>query len=82
MATGPGLSGIITAILPLVGLVTVWTARRKRLKGVETPEDAEFDRRQAERAETERRMASYLAQRGSGGHYARDDDPIEQEIRR
>ena len=82
MATGAGFSGIMTAVLPLVGLITLWSARRKRLKGGETPEDAEFARRQAERAEVERRMASYLAQRGSGGHYATDDDPIEQEIRR
>jgi hypothetical protein len=82
MATGAGLSGIVTAVLPLVGLVTVWSARRKRLKGIETPEDVEFARRQAERAEMERRMASYLAQRGPGGQGTRDDDPIEQEIRR
>jgi hypothetical protein len=66
----------------LVGLFTLWTARRKRLRGEETPEDVEFARRQAEQAETERRMASYLAQRGSVGRYATDDDPIEQEIRR
>lgn len=82
MATGAGFNGIMTAILPLVGLIALWTARRKRLKGGETPDDAEFARRQAERAETERRMASYLAQRGSTGPYATDDDPIEQEIRR
>jgi hypothetical protein len=82
MATGAGLNSIVTALLPLVGLVTVWAARRKRLKGGETPEDVDFARRQAERAEMERRMASYLAQRGSVGPYATDDDPIEQEIRR
>jgi hypothetical protein len=82
MATGAGFNSILTAVLPLVGLVTLWTARRKRLKGVETPDDAEFERRRAERAEMERRMASYLAQRGSTGPYAKDDDPIEQEIRR
>jgi MYXO-CTERM domain-containing protein len=81
MATGAGLSGIMTALLPLVGLVTLWTARRRRLRGDTTPQDAEFERRQAERAEMERRMASYLAQSGSGGHYARDDGN-EQEIRR
>ena len=82
MATGAGFSGIVTAVLPLVGLFTLWQARRRRLKGVETTEDAEFARRQGERAEMERRMASYLAQRGSGGHFATDDNPIEQEIRR
>jgi hypothetical protein len=82
MATGAGFSGIVTAVLPLVGLVTVWSARRRRLKGIETPEDAEFARRQAERAEMERRMASYLAQRGPGGQSTQDDDPSEQEIRR
>jgi hypothetical protein len=82
MATGAGFSGIVTAVLPLVGLFTVWTARRRRRSGVETLEDAEFARRQAERAEMERRMASYLAQSGPGGHYTKDDDPIEQEIRR
>lgn len=82
MATGAGLNGIITAVLPLVGLVTLWSARRKRLKGIDTPEDADFARRQAERAEMERRMASYLAQSRSSGPYATDDDPNEQEIRR
>jgi hypothetical protein len=82
MATGAGLNSIVTAILPLVGLVTVWFARRKRLKGDETPEDVEFARRQAERAQMERRMAAYLAQRGSVGPLAADDDSNEQEIRR
>jgi hypothetical protein len=81
MATGAGLNGIVTAVLPLVGLVTVWASRRKRRMGIEAPEDTEFERRQAERAEMERRMASYLAQSGSGGHYATDDGN-EQEIRR
>jgi hypothetical protein len=82
MATGAGLNSIVSAILPLVGLVTVWFARRKRLKGGETPEDAELARRRGERAQMERRMAAYLAQRGSAAPYAQDDDPIEQEIRR
>jgi hypothetical protein len=82
MATGAGLNGIITAVLPLVGLVTLWTARRKRLQGIETPEDADFARRQAERAEMERRMASYLEQSRSNGPYATNDDTNEQEIRR
>lgn len=81
MATGAGLNGIVTALLPLIGLVTVLSARRKRKKGIETPVDAEFERRQAERAEMERRMASYLATSGSAGRYAADDDS-EQEIRR
>jgi hypothetical protein len=81
MATGTGLIGIVTALLPLIGLVAVLSARRKRRKGIETPVEAEFDRRQAERAEMERRMASYLATRGSAGRDAADDDS-EQEIRR
>mgnify|MGYP001810813288 CR=1 FL=1 len=82
MATGAGLNGIVTALLPLIGLVTVLSARRKRKKGIETPVDADFERRQAERAEMERRMASYLATRGSAGLYTADDDRDEQEIRR
>jgi hypothetical protein len=82
MAIGAGFNSIVTAVLPLVGLVTVWVARRKRKMGIDTPEDAEFERRQSERAEMERRMASYLAQRGSGGHSATVDDLQEQEIRR
>jgi hypothetical protein len=72
MATGAGFSGIMTAVLPLVGLITLWSARRKRLKGGETPEDAEFARQQAERAESERRMQSYLASRDQRSW--RDDD--------
>jgi hypothetical protein len=81
MATGAGLGGLVTALLPLVGLVTLWQARRRRLTGGETRKDADFARRQAERLEMERRMASYLAQSAPGGH-ARYDDPNEQEIRR
>jgi hypothetical protein len=72
MATGAGLSGILTAVLPLVGLVTVWSARRKRIKGIETPQDADFVRRQAEQAESERRMRAYLASRDQRSW--RDDD--------
>jgi hypothetical protein len=82
MAAGAGLGGIVSGVLPLVGLVVLWKARQRRRNGGEPPEDAEFARRQAERAEMERRMASYLAQRGSGGQSLLDDDPNEQEIRR
>jgi hypothetical protein len=82
MAIGTGLGGIVSAVLPLVGLFTIWKARRDRKSGVETPMDAEIARRKAERQEVERRMASYLSQRGSGGHSATYDDSNEQEIRR
>ena len=82
MATGAGLSGIVTAVLPLLGLITLWSAWRKRKQGTGTPVHTEFERRQAERAEMERRMASYLAERASAGHHAANDASDEQEIRR
>lgn len=81
MAAGSGLGGIVTALLPLVGLVTILHGRRKRRqRGAETVDDS-FERRQSATQESERRMAAYLAQRGSGGYHAAVDGD-EQEIRR
>jgi hypothetical protein len=82
MATGAGLSGIVAALLPLIGLITVWSARRRRKLGIQSPEDGEFERRQAAQMEMERRMASYLAERGLVGRSAAYDASDEQEIRR
>ncbi len=80
MAMGAGLGGVVTALLPLVGVVTIWRARARRLRG-ETAPDPDGLRRRNATLETERRMAAYLASRDTG----RGDDPaedIEQEIRR
>jgi hypothetical protein len=78
MATGAGFGGLVSVVLPLVGLVTVLQARRARKRGPKPDED--FEARQAATRESERRMAAYLAQRSSGGYQAQDDD--EKEIRR
>jgi hypothetical protein len=70
------------AVLPLVGVVTLLRARRKRRSGAVVP-DADIEARQAAAAETERRMASYLAQRDLGERYAAPlEDMTEQETRR
>ena len=72
MATGTGLGGLLPVAMTLVGIVTMLRARSRRRSG-ETPEDADFERRRAETAETERRMAAYLAGRQSGHHGPEDD---------
>ncbi|MFN3991603.1 MAG: hypothetical protein ACK4IU_01695 [Tabrizicola flagellatus] len=77
---GSGVGGLVTAILPLVGIVTMLRARRQRRNGTPPPVDEASERRRAATLESERRMAAYLAQSRSGGHEADGDD--EQEIRR
>ena len=79
MATGAGLGGFVTALLPLVGIVTILQARKRRKRGPE-PVDKNFEKRLAATRESERRMAAYLAQRSSASYDVTDDD--EQEIRR
>lgn len=81
MATGAGLGGLVTAVLPLVGLLTILKARARRKRGLSAePEDADFEKRLAATRESERRMAAYLAQRGAASYHVTEDD--EQEIRR
>ena len=80
MAAGTGLGGMVSALLPLVGLVTVLKARRRRKSGLPEPVDHEFEKRQAATRESEARMAAYLAQRGAASYHVTEDD--EQEIRR
>jgi hypothetical protein len=81
MATGAGLGGLLTAILPLVGVVTILKARSRRKRGLpQEPVDADFEKRLAATRESERRVAAYLAQRGSARYDITDDG--EQEIRR
>lgn len=63
MATGVGLGGLVTAVLPLLGLVTMVKARRRRKRGEPVPVDEEFEKRRAATLEAERRMAAYLASR-------------------
>ena len=80
MATGAGLGGLVTAILPLVGLVTILKARRRRKRGLPDPVDHAFEKRRAATRDSEARMAAYLAQRSAASYHVSDDD--EQEIRR
>jgi hypothetical protein len=80
MATGAGLGGLVTALLPLIGMVTLLKARSRRKGGLPAPVDEDFEKRRAATLESERRMAAYLAQRGAGGYHVLDED--EQEIRR
>lgn len=75
MATGIG--ALIPVAMTLVGIVTMARARARRRSGNVAP-DAAFEKREAARAEMERRMASYLAQRDMGGHTG-PDDGIRQE---
>ena len=82
MATGAGLGPLVMAVLPLVGVVTMLKARRKRRSGQAVPDPQDAARRAAV-AETERRMASYLAQRDTGARYDASLEEInEQETRR
>lgn len=62
MATGAGY-GVISAILPLVGVVTMLRNRKRRKSGEAEPVDEQFEARQAATRESERRMAAYLASR-------------------
>lgn len=65
--------------MSLVGIVTILRARAKRRRGgAEVDED--FEARQTAARETERRMAAYLAQRGSDSYQVTEDQT--QEIRR
>jgi hypothetical protein len=80
MATGAGLGGVVSALLPLVGIVTILHGRRRRKHGVPEAVDQDLEKRREATRESERRMAAYLAQQRSGGYDAVDDD--EQEIRR
>jgi hypothetical protein len=61
MATGSGY-GVISALLPLVGLITIV---RNRKRGEPEPVDQDFEKRRAATQEAERRMAAYLASRDS-----------------
>ena len=79
MATGAGY-GVISALLPLVGLVTILKNRKRRKGGLPEPVDEDFEKRQAATRESERRMAAYLAQRSAASYHVVDED--EQEIRR
>lgn len=80
MATGAGLGGLMSALLPLVGLVTVLKARHRRKRGLPEPVDHDFEKRRAATRESEARMAAYLAQRSAASYHVTEDD--EQEIRR
>jgi hypothetical protein len=64
MATGSGY-GVISALLPLVGLVTILKGRSRRKRGEPEPVDQDLEKRRAATQEAERRMAAYLASRDS-----------------
>jgi len=70
----------MTALVPLVGILTILKARYSRKRGVPEPVDQDFEKRRAATLESERRMAAYLAQRGSASYHVTEDD--EQEIKR
>lgn len=74
MAIGGGFGTLIPVAMTLAGIVTMVRARARRRRGEAPPVDEDFEKRQAATRESERRMAAYLAQQGSGGHrYAEDD---------
>ncbi len=62
MAVG-GLGNMGAMVLALFGMVSVVKARRRR-KGSE--DDPAADKRRADRMETERRLAAYIASRDDG----------------
>ncbi len=70
MATGAGFGGLITALVPLVGIVSIIRGRIKRKRGLPEPVDESFEKRKAAERETERRMKAYLAQRSTDGYEA------------
>jgi hypothetical protein len=72
MVAGAGAAGLVKVVAMLVGMVAIWRSNRARRRGEDVPEDSEIARRQAERAESERRMRSYLASRDQRSW--RDDD--------
>ena len=80
MVTGAGLGGLMSALVPLVGLVTILKARSRLKRGKPEPVDHDFEKRRAATRESEARMAAYLAQRGAASYHVTEDD--EQEIRR
>lgn len=65
MATGAGLGGLVTAVLPLIGLVTILKGRNRRKRGEPEPVDRDFEAKRTAAQESERRMAAYLASRDS-----------------
>ncbi|MCX7287524.1 MAG: hypothetical protein NTW20_08170 [Rhodobacterales bacterium] len=81
MATGAGTAGLLKLAAMLVGGFSIWRSNRARRRGETSTEDDELAQRLAARAETERRMAAYLAQRNAAAK-ATEDDEHEREIRR
>lgn len=71
----------MAALMPLVGIVTILHARRKRRHADAEPVDADFEKRREAARESERRMAAYLAQR-EPARYDADTGGTEQESRR
>jgi hypothetical protein len=62
MATGAGY-GVISALLPLVGIVAMVRNRNRRKNSLPEPVDEDYEKRRAATLESERRMAAYLASR-------------------
>jgi hypothetical protein len=79
MAAGASLGSLIPVAMVLVGIVSILRGRRSASRAGTDPE---AERRQAAAAEMERRMASYLAGRDSGGGYPAPRDRNEEENRR
>lgn len=76
MVSGSGLGGLLPVAMALVGVVTLVRARGRRRSG-DRQLDADAERRQAETALTERRMAAYLAGRDTGRGYAAGNEEQE-----
>ena len=81
MATGTGLGSLIPVAMALAGIVALLRARASR-KGGQTPADIDIEKQQTAAAEMERRMASYLAGRETGGATDVAIEIDEQERRR
>jgi Na+/glutamate symporter len=81
MASGAATVGLVKVAAMLVGMVAIWRSNRAKKRGEAQPEDEYLANRIAQRAETDRRMASYLAQRRSASQ-TENHEMTEQEIRR
>lgn len=80
MVTGPSLGNLLPVAMVVVGLVTMLRARARRKSG-KVVADEDFEARRAATLETERRMASYLAGRGSLGSYRAPSDEDDEASR-
>ena len=75
-----GIGALLPVAVAVFGIVNILRQRRAHKQGPDSDEDAKRRREAAQ--EMERRMASYLASRDTGGRHDRADTGNEQETGR